>query len=370
MKMAMSEGELQKLGAVFAELGIEGDMKSEDDFKQWILSHKSVKQEDPTPVDKDEDDDTKGDGNKEMKQGGFEHRPKVTNFWGHSNKDSVPFEVWKFEVECLIQDKKYREDTKTEAVRKSLKGEAAKLAMRLGHRATVEDIIYKLEGRYGNVVSEATLLSQFFETTQKADEDVADYSVRLEDLMQPVWQQRLIDTRTRNTMLKMRLWAGLRNENLKVACRHKYEQVPDFDDLVIEIRAMEKEFDGSKDSEKKSERKAKTHMLQHNKEEQTRSQEDRASHDKPDWKKFEEKLDRLEKEMSELRTKKQERDKRHYRGSSQGRYGRNGRGQYRGSNRGRADDDPDEEPRHTSGKQKERGEVVCYRCGEIQRMQS
>ena len=102
-------------------------MKLEDDFRQWILSHKTVKQEGATAksvtqegttaVGKDEGD-TNGAWNKEeMRKGGFEHRPKVNHFWGHSSKDSIPIEVQKFEVECLLQDKNYQEDTKTEAVR-------------------------------------------------------------------------------------------------------------------------------------------------------------------------------------------------------------------------------------------------------------
>ena len=74
-----------------------------------------------------------------------------------------------------MKDKVYHEDLLLQSVRRSLKGEASRLAMHLGEDASLSDILQKLEMVYGIVESGTTLLQQFYNSKQDAGETVAAY---------------------------------------------------------------------------------------------------------------------------------------------------------------------------------------------------
>jgi len=361
--MAISPDNLAKLGDLLQEMGLTPNVENADELQKWMkeeVEKKTVKEE---VKEKKKEDATII----------TTHWPKVSNFWGTSGfKEGVSFEVWKYEVECL--SKHYKEEEKLEAVRRSLKGEAAKIAMRLGPRAALEDIVFKLEGVFGNVASESTLLTQFFQTSQGEDEDVASYSIRLEDLITVVCQRKLIDARTMDSMLRMRLWSGLKNEGLKQACRMKYEQIPNFEDLVLEIRSMEQEF-GLEKNTKEGKSKAKAQMIQKktgSQDEQVSGKDSRMYLPEEGWKRLEEKLDKLEKDVKDLKTEKQYNGHDRYRGSSRGRYRGSSRGRYRErsrgsyveSSRGRYQEERRDQSDDGQERKSRNTEVICYRCGQ------
>ena len=48
-------------------------------------------------------------------------------FFGEDGKGEVTYQTWKYEIECLKQEKKYPEDQILLAIRRAAKGEAANI---------------------------------------------------------------------------------------------------------------------------------------------------------------------------------------------------------------------------------------------------
>ncbi|VDI00952.1 Hypothetical predicted protein [Mytilus galloprovincialis] len=142
-------------------------------------------------------------------------------------KSEVSFDVWKFEVKCIIREGNYTDTILLQCIRGSLKGKARGLLLSLPDGATPTQIIEKLDGIYGNVFSSEALLQKFYMETQKQGQSVADYGMRLEDIAQKAVEK------------DQRVWSGLRDPLLKNASRYKYDTVEKFDQLLKEIRSIE-----------------------------------------------------------------------------------------------------------------------------------
>ena len=291
MATALSPEELEKLGGLFKELGVKPSLESAAELKDWMRTltnpEPTVKQEQPEKGAKPSPTKMKNVTVKEVTKESY--RPRLSVFTGVPGKEGTSYDVWRYEVTCLLADALYSRETILEAVRRSVKGEAAKILMRLGPRADIQDILHKLDGLYGKVATEGTLLSQFYSAQQKDDEDVTAWSCRLEDTIQVVHDRGLIGKTTMQEMLRSKLWSGLRNEALKNATRYKYDLIKNFDDLVIEIRTVEQELGLS--SGKKT---VKSQSLQ--------SSTDKTDKKEPDLlKSMSERLSRMERDMSDLK---------------------------------------------------------------------
>ena len=231
--MAMSGEELQKLGNLFKDLGVKPDLTSKEEFQTWMADFTQRNK----PAVKTESQEI---GHTEHLK--FDHnRPRLPIFNRASEKVSIPYGVWRYEVECILKDELYTLEVVTEAFRRSLKGEAAKVSMRLGSKSSIQGILHKLDGLYGKVATEGTLLTQFYAAQQHDKEDVTSWSCRLEEIIQGVHAQGLISRGTMYEMLRSKLWSGLRDEKLKNATHYKYDMLKDYDQLVIAIRKVEQE---------------------------------------------------------------------------------------------------------------------------------
>ena len=62
--------------------------------------------------------------------------PRISHFSGDPSSKDTPFDLWQFEVRSLLKDRQYEPDAIKTAVIKSLKGEAGRVAMRLGHSSS------------------------------------------------------------------------------------------------------------------------------------------------------------------------------------------------------------------------------------------
>ena len=127
-----------------------------------------------------------------------------------------------------------------EAIRQSLKGRARSVLLHLGELASVSDIMSELEAIYGNVATPEKLKEQFYMAFQQDKETVADYSLRLEQLLRH--SSLHFDQETKDEMLRNRLWSGLRDKELKNAARYKFETVKSFNLLRTELRKIELEL--------------------------------------------------------------------------------------------------------------------------------
>ena len=109
--------------------------------------------------------------------------PQLPPFSGENQKGDVSFEVWKYELLCCISDAIYANALILQAVRRLLSGRARETLLTVDSTATPSDILSKLDDIYGIVSSRQNLLQQFYIETQQADESVADYSIRIENLL-------------------------------------------------------------------------------------------------------------------------------------------------------------------------------------------
>jgi hypothetical protein len=245
----LSEEELTKLNTLFGEWGLTAGFTSTEDLKKMVTEKQQIKQEPKKEMRKEPDVDP----DHHYK----EHRPRLSVFSGQ--KDGVAYEVWRYEVTCHLNNR-IPVDLIMDAIRRSVKGDVAKVIMRLGARADVTEVIHKLDGLYGKVMSEGASLTLFYATEQKEGEDVTAWSCRLEDLIQPAEEKGLIDKRTKDEMLRSKLWNGLKDDRLKQATRYKFDTQKNYDELVIAIRAVEQELLPIEES--KGEKKVKTHVIQ------------------------------------------------------------------------------------------------------------
>ena len=225
-----SEDEAKKLVEAFSTLGTKPKTDSPDDLKAWMREYVDAQDVKPevapvpsaTPVSR-------------------AHFPKLVPFSGQVSKNEVTFDLWLYDVRCLQEENLHPREVIRQAVRNSLRGEAGQIAMRMGPKATLEQLLDKLEGVYGTVELGENLLSEFYAAHQKPAEDVSTWGCRLEDMLAKAAEKNQIDPRSANDMLRTKFWNGLKRE-LKVCSHHTYESVLDFDKLRVKMRAIEHEF--------------------------------------------------------------------------------------------------------------------------------
>ena len=184
--------------------------------------------------------------------------PQLPPFSGENQKGDVSFEVWKYELICIIGDAMYPNTLILQAIRRSLRGKAREILLTVDSTASPSDILSKLEGIYGIVVSRQILLQQFYLETQHEDESVADYSIRIENLLRRATVSTHLPEKERHEMLCSKLWNGLRDPLLKNSPRYKFDVTSDFNVLRMDLRQIEEDLVTSKHTTEE------TKQLQHN----------------------------------------------------------------------------------------------------------
>ena len=166
--------------------------------------------------------------------------PRMSVFSGDPH-EFVSFDVWKFEVDSLLAEGMYPDDIICHAARKSLRGEACKISMRLGSAVTIQELLRKLDSVYGTVDQKECLLAEFYSACQADGESVASWACRLEDLLDKAKGTGEVNHSVAQEMLRTKFWTGLR-QPLKDVSRHKYDSVKSFDKLMVEMRRIESEY--------------------------------------------------------------------------------------------------------------------------------
>lgn len=145
--------------------------------------------------------------------------------------------MWKYEVDTLRKSQLAPPVIEI-AVRRSLKGEAARVAMRLGSEASLDELLNKLETIYGLSIQNDKLMEEFYSSKQRPGEDVISWANRLEDLLYKAKQRHMIQETESNSKLCSMFWSGL-NKDLKSMSGHLHFIVKDFDILKQEMRQIE-----------------------------------------------------------------------------------------------------------------------------------
>ena len=187
--------------------------------------------------------------------------PKVPPFSGENKGGEVSFDVWKYEVKCLLREGCYSKPIVQQAMRNSLRGKARSLLVTLPEQASPQAMLEKLDGVYGNAFNHEALMENFYKQRQEEGECLSDFGMRLESLIQVPYERKKISAEARNEMLCSKFFSGLRDQMLQNAARFKYETVKDFDSLRKEVRSIELQMSCSKpDSEgKKASVKQQSH---------------------------------------------------------------------------------------------------------------
>ena len=134
----------------------------------------------------------------------------------------------------------------------SLKGYARNTLITLPESASPIHSIDKLEGIYGNVYSNDTLLLSFYAEKQINGQSVADYGMKLESILQSVYETGILNPEGRNAMLRAKFWSDLKDPKLKNATRYAYDITKNFDEIRKEVRAVELELEISDPSKPES----------------------------------------------------------------------------------------------------------------------
>lgn len=249
LKMAaeLTEDEVQLLASHFKTLGLKPKLDTPEELQRWMEDYvKAVSMD-------EEDEEEQGlepEPENPVKPGPvgnlatITQLPRVSTFSGElSSKTDAPFDLWKYEVSCLLAEGTYSTNVILHAVRKSLRGEAGRIAMRLGTSASIQELLDKLEGVYGTVHRGQTLLADFYSAQQGEIESVATWGCRLEDLLDKACKKGQVNPSGVDEMLRTKFWTGLKPA-LKDRSSHKFDSCKTFDDLRVQLRMIEHEMQG------------------------------------------------------------------------------------------------------------------------------
>ena len=169
------------------------------------------------------------------------HVPKLPFFSGSAEKkDEVAFDLWAYEVRALQRDGIYQPQVLAQAIRRSLRGAASRTLLHLEGGADAWAILSRLESIYGTVVTDASLLQQFYTEEQQEGESVVAWGSRLQDIVVQLRQRGRLQAT--DEMLRGRFWTGLRSERIKNATRHRFDSSGTFLEMQAHVRAAEHEF--------------------------------------------------------------------------------------------------------------------------------
>ena len=139
--MTEHSDEMQMMATALEEMK---DLDSPAAFKAWMMTYvnkTNVKQE--SHDEGDESDNNNGaSGNSGSVKSVF--IPKIPTFSGDGSKQDTSYELWKYQVECLLKDK-YSESVVAQSARRSIRGEAGKVTMSLGSDANIRQLLEKME---------------------------------------------------------------------------------------------------------------------------------------------------------------------------------------------------------------------------------
>lgn len=243
--MSFSDEEGKQILDAFRALGVKPKASSPEELQNWMVEHFSVKGSYAEAAEHEAGSMAGGAELPEVRGVGTlmanQQWPRLPTFSGdNDSKSDATFDLWKFEVTCLLKGKLHSEEVIRQVIRRSLRGQAARITMHLGPMADSTAILAKLEGTYGPVEVGQALLSEFYASFQEKDEDVVSWGCRLEAMMDKAKQQGLVEEDKAKEILQVQFWTNL-NQRLKDSSRHKYEHVIDFDKLLQEIRSIERE---------------------------------------------------------------------------------------------------------------------------------
>ena len=170
--------------------------------------------------------------------------PKFSPFSGEDPKpkSEASYDEWKYEVSCTRRDGIYSDEIVAQAIRRSVRGQAKRVLLTMGITASVESILKRLEGVFGNVATGESILQEFYTAFQKQEESVNGWGLRLEEILQKAIDKGHVKDEEKDDRLRQKFWRGLRSEKLRNATRLQFESIKNFEMLRSAVRAEESEM--------------------------------------------------------------------------------------------------------------------------------
>lgn len=241
----MSEEEQKNIGAMFAQLGLKPKADSKEELQQWLKDFAASQDVKP----KELASSTSSNVNQTVVNV-LGRKPWLVKFSGEQGEG---YDLWRFQLLSLIKEKHHDKDI-FDAIRASLHGKAGAIVARLGAEASLDQIIKKMDSIFGEVGAEVDRLAAFFGARQQSKESVADWSCRLEKLLDEAAQQTELPDAPDKLLRKM-LWSGLLPE-MKSQTLYLYDTSTSFDSLRVSLRRIEKEGITANEKTKKVEKEA------------------------------------------------------------------------------------------------------------------
>ena len=97
----------------------------------------------------------------------------------------------------------------------------------------------RLESTFANVATGMRVMQEFFTASQKQEESVAAWALRLEEIMQNAIDKGQIKEEEKDDLLRDKFWISLRSESLKNGTKIDFRTISNFKRLVKAIRTEE-----------------------------------------------------------------------------------------------------------------------------------
>ena len=123
------------------------------------------------------------------------------------------------EVEYLRKCKLYIESSINHAIRNSFKEQACKVFINMNPESTNQEVIEKMESIFGNVASGESVLQELYTASQRKDDSVTEWGIRLEDIFQRAVAKWYATAKQKDKMAREGFWRSLYNSGLKNATR-------------------------------------------------------------------------------------------------------------------------------------------------------
>ncbi|XP_071111738.1 paraneoplastic antigen Ma2-like [Haliotis cracherodii] len=179
--MELTGDELKNIVLAFKKLGVKPKADTQEDFATWMNEYSAVESEGESKEGIAQA--TAPQPPSGMPTYMYQKFPRLPNFSGAKSDKDTSYEVWRYHVDCLINNKVYSSDAKDQAIRVSLKGEAAKIAVHMQPDASTTDLLRKFKSVFGVVERRECSMALFYSARQEEKEDVSVWSCRLEELL-------------------------------------------------------------------------------------------------------------------------------------------------------------------------------------------
>ena len=100
----------------------------------------------------------------------------------------------------------------------------------------------QFEELFFDVLTAESLLRKFYAASKKPDESLAASGCQSEHLLTSTIEKEKIPNSAKNDRLRSQSRGGMLNEQLKNACRHKYETITKLGQCYVAVRAVEQEI--------------------------------------------------------------------------------------------------------------------------------